>query len=92
MSKIRPIEILLIETIIYIIMWMTNDYLATMISLIFGCIFLLILIISVIVEMIERSRVPRWYFSFMLMSVIAPLLAAVIYITINGGNLEWMQQ
>lgn len=91
MRKIRPLELLLSEMVIYILLWMINDYLATMLSLILGGIFLFILLFSLIVELIERSKVPRWYFSFLLVSVIAPVLAAAIYIGINGG-LDWMGQ
>ncbi len=91
MEKIRPIEILLAEVILYILLWLVNDYLATLLSLIFGSIFLLILITSIIVEIIEKSKVPRWYFFFMLMSVLAPILAAAIFLLISGG-LEWMRQ
>lgn len=91
MEKIRPIEILLAEVIVYILLWLANDYLATLLSLIFGSIFLLILVISLIVEIVERSKVPRWYFFFMLMSVLAPIIAAAIFLLISGG-LEWMRQ
>ena len=90
MSKIRSIEILLFELIIYLVIWVFNEYLATMLSLIFGTIFLLILLISLIVEWIERSKVPRWYFSLMFMSVLAPILAAVIYLSISG-SMDWME-
>lgn len=90
MSKIRSIEILLIELILYMLIWFFNEYLATLLSLIFGTICLLILLISLVVELIERSKVPRWYFSFMFMSVLAPLLAAIIYLGISGG-MDWME-
>lgn len=91
MIQLRPIEILLIEVAFYIILWLVNDYLATLLSLIFGSIFLLLLLISLIVEWIERSKVPRWYYTFMLMSTLAPIIAAIIYLSISG-TLEWMAQ
>ncbi len=90
MIQLRPIEILLIEIVFYIILWLVNDYLATLLSLIFGSIFLLLLLISLIVEWIERSKVPRWYYMFMLMSTLAPIIAAIIYLSISG-TLEWMK-
>lgn len=90
MSKIRTTEILLIEVIIYLILWFFNEYLATMLSLILGTICLLILLISLVVEWIEHSKVPRWYFAFMFMSVLAPILAAIIYLGISG-NMDWME-
>jgi hypothetical protein len=50
-----------------------------MLSIIFGAVFFLIWVISVIVEWIEPSKVPRVYFRWMLVSFLAPLLAAAIY-------------
>ena len=92
MLKLGPLEILFIETIFYFLLWMANDYLATMFSLILGSIFFLILLVSLIVEFIERSRVPRWYFTFMAMSVAAPILAAAIFFGVSGGTMEWMTE
>ena len=89
MERIRPIEILLGEMAIYLIIWVFNDYLATMLSLIFGSIFLLILLTSLVVELVEKSKVPRWYFTFMGLSVLAPVLAAILYALINKG-MGWM--
>lgn len=91
MKKMRAGEILLAEMIIYLLLWFVNEYLATMLSLIFGSICLLILLISLIVEWIERSKVPRWYFMLMLMSVLAPLLTALLFVGINGG-LTWLRE
>ncbi len=90
MANLRPIEILLIEIAFYIILWLMNEYLASLLSLIFGSIFLLLFLISIIVEWIEKSKVPRWYYMFMLASALAPLLAALIYLSISGG-LQWLQ-
>lgn len=90
MERIRPFEIFLAELVLYLILWIFNDYLASMLSLILGTICLLILVISLIVEAIERSKVPRWYYYFLGMSVLAPIVAAVIYIFISGG-VDWMK-
>lgn len=89
MESIRSIEILLGEVVIYLIIWVLNDYLASMLSLIFGSIFLLILLVSLVVELVEKSKVPRWYFTFMGLSVLAPVIAAVLYTLINRG-MEWL--
>ena len=90
MQRLRPVEILLIEFILYSVLWLTNEYLATLLSLIFGSIFLFVFLISLIVELIERSKVPRWYFTFMIASILAPVIAALFFVGLNGG-LDWMQ-
>lgn len=91
MRTIRPVELFLIEMVIYLLLWLINDYLASLLSIILGTICLLILIISLIVEAIERSKVPRWYYFFLAMSVLAPVAAALIYLFISGG-VDWMKQ
>jgi hypothetical protein len=86
----RPgvLELLLAEIAAYLILWLLNDYLATLLSLVFGVIFLVILIATSIVELIEPSRVPRWYFKLMIVSVLAPLIAALVYF-LMGHSLDW---
>ena len=86
----RSLEILLLEIAFYIVLWLLDEYIATLLSLILGSIFLLLLLFALVAEWIERSKVPRWYFWFMLVSVLAPLAAAVIYLAIQGGLL-WLQ-
>lgn len=86
---IGPVEVFLIETVIYLALWMINDYLASLISLILAGICFAILLISLGVELIERSRVPRWYYYFMAASVVAPILSGLIYFFISG-ELNWV--
>ena len=88
--SLRMGEVFLIQVFLYMVCWLLNDYLATMVSLIFGTMFFAILLVSLVVEVVERSRVPRWYFVFMLISVIAPLVSAGIYLSITQG-LNWME-
>lgn len=90
MEKIRPLEILLAEIVLYFLLWLYDDYLATLLSLSFGGIFLVILLISLIVEWIERSKVPVWYYKFMAVSVLAPAITAGIYLFLSGG-LGWLE-
>jgi len=92
MPRLGFIEIFLIEFVIYIALWLLNDYLATLFTMTFAAIFFFILIISLVVELIEPSRVPRWYFTLMTASVLAPLLAAAAYLGMTGGYLEWLEE
>ena len=88
MRQIRSIEVLLIEVIFYLALWLFNDYVAMYLSLIFGSIFFFILLFTGIAELIERSKVSRKYFWFMAMSALAPLLAAAIFFLL-GGEMTW---
>ncbi|MCP3930471.1 MAG: hypothetical protein GY705_15370 [Bacteroidetes bacterium] len=90
--KGRIFEIFLAEIIAYFLLWLWNDYVATLLCLTLACIFLFILIISWVVEWIEPSRVPKWYFHFMILSVLAPVLVSAIFLGINGGEFEWLEK
>lgn len=87
--SIRPFEIFLIETVIYLALWLINDYLASMLSLILAVICFSILVISLLVELVEKSKVPRWYYYFMAASVLSPILAGLVYFFISG-ELNWV--
>lgn len=89
LKKLKLEEILLIEIIFYFALWMFDEYMATVISLIFGVICLMILLTSLVVEKIEKSNVPKFYYKVLAVSVIAPIVAVVIYSGIIGG-IRWM--
>lgn len=88
-KRLKPLEIFLIEVTIYLLIWVLNDYVGSLLSIIFCFIFASILIISLLVEWIEKSKVPRWYYLFMLMSIIAPIIASLIMVMV-GGIPSWL--
>jgi MFS family permease len=69
-------------------MW--NDYVATILSLCFGAIAFLVLLLALVAELFERSRVPRFFFYAMSLSAIAPALVSILFVVfIKHGNLDW---
>jgi len=87
--RLSLLEIFLLEVVVWLGCWLLNDYLATLLTLIIGSIVSAVLIIALMAEWIERSKVPRKYFHVMLLSIAAPIVAALIYMFIFGGQLEW---
>lgn len=83
--ELSLLEIFILELIAWVGIWLYNDYLATLLTSIVTAIVFSILVIAAISEKIERSKVPRKYFGVMLISVLAPLVAAAIYVVMNGG-------
>ncbi|MBV6439887.1 MAG: hypothetical protein DYG98_14600 [Haliscomenobacteraceae bacterium CHB4] len=79
------LEIFLLEIVVWLGIWLFNDYLATLLTLIIGAIVLAVLLIALIAEAIERSKVPRKYFYIMVLSIAAPIVAAALYLSIFGG-------
>ena len=80
----RPIELFLIQIVFYILLWIWNDYVASLVTAIFTAILVFVLIISLLVEWIERSKVPRSYFTFMFVSIIAPILVSIVMVMVKG--------
>lgn len=92
MPKIRSIELLLIQFIIYSLLWLWDEYLASLLTLVFTAIAIFILVISLMAELIEPSKVPRWYFTSMIVSIIAPILATIVFVYFVGMEFEWLTE
>jgi hypothetical protein len=88
--RLSLLEIFLLETVVWLVMWLINDYMATLLTLIIGAIVLAVLLLALISEAIERSKVPRRYFHVMGLSVLAPVVAALMYQVLFGGHLNFL--
>lgn len=91
MPRLRLFEIFLLEILIYLVLWLWNDYIASLISVLMIAIFTGILIVAIIAELIEKSKVPRSYFYFMAGSVLIPIIVGLIFFWLMGGELEWQE-
>jgi drug/metabolite transporter superfamily protein YnfA len=92
--KFRPLsmtEVFLIQAVFYIVLWLWNDHAATILTLSFTAIALFILVISLIAEVLDSSKVPRWYFWVMGISIVTPLIIGAFFLTLKNGTLDWMK-
>jgi hypothetical protein len=79
------LEIFLGEVIVYLLLWLWNDYIATMVTITFILIFSAIWVISKFAEYFsETTPVPKSYFYSVLVSVIAPIVSYIIAYFIIG--------
>ena len=76
---------------IYLALWLWNDYAASLVSIIMTAILTGILIVASIAELIEKSKVPKSYFIFMIGSILIPLITGLIYVGLMGGDLDWLK-
>ena len=81
----------LAECVVFTMVWLWNEYVATYATLILPGVMFVILLLSVIADWIEPSRIPRWYYYVMIMSVIIPLLIGALFLYIYQGNFDWLQ-
>lgn len=82
--RLSPLEAFLIQIVLYILLWLGNDFYATLASAAFAGLFLSIWLISRLAEWIEPSKVPKWYFSYLLGGGLAPILVSLIFYLIKG--------
>lgn len=78
--------------VLWLGLWLSNDYLATLLTLTIGAIVLSVLLIALAAEAIEPTKVPRRYFWVMAISILAPVLAAGLYVLLFGGKLGFLEK
>ncbi|MBK9734200.1 MAG: hypothetical protein IPO92_04230 [Saprospiraceae bacterium] len=89
MSRFK--EILVFEAIVFIGFWISNEYLAALLTFIAVPIFGGVLIISLIAEKIERSKISKDYFLLMIGLAIIPAIIFFIFHVINAGEYNWLE-
>jgi hypothetical protein len=83
-------EILLVEAIIFGIFWITNEYIATLLTFIAVPIFFGILVVSLIAEKIEKSKIQKEYFYLMAGLALIPTVLFIAMFVVNGGtSFDW---
>ncbi len=70
-------EITLGQLIFYLGIYLWDNHIGVLLCTILGTIALFIAIISHVVEWVERSKVPRWYFYFIWISAVCPFLVLI---------------
>jgi hypothetical protein len=90
--RLSLFEIFLLETVAWFGLWLLSDYLAALLTLILGAIVSGILSLALISEAIERSNVPKKYFQVMALSILSIVVAAAIYVTLLGGEMDFLEK
>jgi hypothetical protein len=85
------LEIFVAELLAWLLLWLCSDYLATLLTFIVTSIVCAVLLFSLVAEALERSKVPRMYFQVMAVSILAPMLSALFYYLVFGGQMEWVE-
>ena len=81
---------LLIQVLVYLLIFLWNDYAGSLRALILGSISFAVWAISLIVEWISPSKVKRNYYLYVLSGWIGPLLAFIAF-TVAKGGLDWLR-
>jgi hypothetical protein len=89
--RLSVFELFLIQLVLYGLLWLWDEFIASYVCIILPAIIAVILLISWIADLIEPARIGSKYFLFMLVSVIAPVLTSAFFYIIYEGNLAWLQ-
>lgn len=81
-------QLFLLETIFYFAIFLWHEFLGLLLATIFGCLSTALLMISWIVERIEKSKVPHWYYLVMLISILSPLLVTIFFTVLGGISIN----
>jgi len=88
--KLSLSEIFLLQLILWTALWLINDFVAVLLTLSIGAVVLVVLLLALISEMIERSKVPRKYFYVMGLTLLAMTLSTAVYVYIFGGQFTFL--
>ncbi|HZV68362.1 MAG TPA: hypothetical protein VFG10_02430 [Saprospiraceae bacterium] len=78
------------QSVLYLSLWLWNEYVASYMTLIFPVLILIILILALIADWIEPSRIPGWYYAVMIISILIPVLIGGVFYYINDGKIGWL--
>ena len=90
LDKLVRLEAFLVQVVLYLLLWVIDDYLAVVVSFILGGISLAIYLISKLIELVDKSNVPKVYYRFMLICLLAPIIAGMIGLLLLNG-LSWVE-
>jgi hypothetical protein len=79
MERIGVIETYLSTCIVFVLIWLWQDFLGIWLSVVIGSVSIAVLAIATVSEWIEPSRVPRRYFWLMGAVIFGILSAALMY-------------
>lgn len=80
---------LLGQIIFYLLLMLYNEYAGQLLAIILGAIFLAIWVISLIVELIQPSRVKKNYYRYMITGWVAPAISLVVFVLLRG-EIGWL--
>lgn len=88
--KLGTIEIILIEAIILSVVYAIDSYIGLLLCLIIAVLSAAILIITLLAEVVERSKVPRSYFSSLATICGTAIVVMLFFSFFSKGSLDWV--
>ena len=89
--RVSLFEIFLIQVVVYALIWLTDDYIGSYMSIVIPVLAAGVLVVALLSELIEPSRISRKYFWVMGISIATPLLVGAFFMVLHQGELQWME-
>ncbi len=90
--RLRLVEIILLQVIFYSLIYLWNSYIGFLLCLIIACIAFAILLLSLIFDALEKSKIPRSYYWFILSASLVPALVAIFFSYFLVGSFDWLNE
>jgi len=88
--KVGILEVVLVEAIVLSIAYLLDSYTGFLLSLIVIFISGAILVISMLAELVERSKVPRSYFMMLFAICVTALVVMTFFSLFQQGSFAWL--
>lgn len=73
-------------------LFLMSSYIGLLICLVMAPIFFFVLVISLLAEIFDRSKVSRLYYFFMASGVLVPIIVIIIGISLDPHALDWLNE
>ena len=88
--RVSIFEIFLLQVVLYSALWLIDEYVASYMCIIIPAVTLALLLVSLLAELFERSRISRKYFWIMGVSILAPVVVGSFFYILYDGRLDWL--
>jgi len=88
--KLSPIGLIL--AILECSLWLLDEWTGVFISLLLTLLSAFILCISLVVEWIEASKTPSWYYRLMFQIFIISFGFTLLFASLNGFHFDWQKR
>ena len=82
----------LVQLILYAAFWAVDEYIGFLICAIMAIVIVGLLLFSLVVELVQKSKVPKSFFYWMGLSALAPILVAVGFTLLFKGDFSWLKE
>ena len=82
----------LVQLIFYSMIWVMDEYTGLLLCMIMAVVIGGLLAFAFIVELVQKSKVPKAYYYWMALSTLAPIIVGIGFSLLWGVEAPWMKE